>query len=84
MPGPDERIAAPLPSLVAAALERARAFGPVTIRELTAEIEVDLGALSPDESSEQRLPVTNWKLVVFVALLFSAILAGIGLACARP
>ena len=81
MPGPDERITEPLPSLVAAALERARAFGPVTIREVTQEVEVDLQEL---ESPQPHLPSTNWKLVLFAAVLLLAIMAGVGLACARP
>jgi hypothetical protein len=60
-PEPDDRVAAALPSLVAAALDRARAFGPVTIREAdtTEEIDIDVEAISvsPDASLSFPHPV---------------------------
>lgn len=71
-PGPDDRVAAPLPSLVAAALDRARTFAPVKIHEVdtTQELEdvdievedisvapVSVESLSPDASLSFPYPV---------------------------
>lgn len=93
-PGPDDRIDSPLPCLVAAALERARSFEPVTIREVgsTEEIDVDLAALSPaDETAEAFMPrrkqrvASGWKIAAAFAVLTAAalLLGGAALLCER-
>lgn len=85
LPGPDERIDEPLPSLVRLALERAQSFGPVTIREVTGEIDVPLDELqvTADESGQlvAVTPVARlWLmagLVVFAAVVVAVLLSAL-------
>lgn len=61
-PGPDDRLATQMPSLVAEVLDRARTLAPVTIREVrsadrTEDIDIDVAALSPDASLQFPHPV---------------------------